>query len=63
MTYVYGMKLRGFSIGCQPNKGFVKRIDSTNSKYYDLVEYNRKLTEEEVQRYGLDLIEGDGNEN
>ena len=63
MTYTYGMKLRGFSIGCQPNKGFIKRINSTDSKYYDLIEYDRKLTDEEVKRYSLNLIEGEDNEN
>ena len=57
MTYTYGMKLRGFSIGCQPKEGFIKRLDDNSGKYHDLIVYNRKLTEEEVNQYELDYIE------
>ncbi len=56
MTYTYGMKNRGFSIGCQPSKGFVERKDSDNKKYFDLIVYDRELTDEEVSRYELELI-------
>lgn len=63
MKYTYGMKQRGFSIGCQPTKGFVERKDSDNDKYYDLIVYNRKLTDEEISRYGLELIEGENMKN
>lgn len=55
--YKYGMRLRGFSHGCQPMKGLLKAEDSTDSRYYSILRYNRKLTEEELRDYELDLIE------
>lgn len=54
--YSYGMKLRGYSIGCQPKEGLVKRIDCLNEEYYDILIYNRPLTEEEIQKYDLEKI-------
>lgn len=56
MAYKYGMRLRGFSLGCQPMKGFIDREDG-GSKYWDILVYDRKLTEEEVRDYELDYIE------
>lgn len=53
--YVYGMRNRGFSLGCQPMDGFVRREDCVGG-YHDLLVYNRKLTEEEVRNYELDLV-------
>ena len=52
--FVYGMRLRGFSPGCQPKDGFVERRDS--SKYHDEIVYSRHLTDEEVREYELDFI-------
>ena len=57
MKYLYGMKNRGYSLGCQPRKGLVERKDSDNKDYFDLLVYSRKLTEEEVKSYELELIE------
>ena len=57
MTYTYGMKLRGFSIGCQPKEGFIERKDDTTGKYYDVIVYERELTNEEIEHYGLERIE------
>lgn len=53
MLYKYGMRIRGFSIGCQP-AGVVKRIDDPVGKYWDIIFYERKLTEEELRHYSLD---------
>lgn len=50
MEYRYGMRLRGFSIGCQP-KGVIRREDS--DKYWDIIVYDRPLTEEEIRHYSL----------
>lgn len=47
ILYVYGMRLRGFAPLCQPKDGFVERRDSTT--YHDLIVYDRKLTEKEMQ--------------
>ena len=32
MKYIYGMRMRGFSIGTQPKKGFIERQDSKDQK-------------------------------
>lgn len=52
----YGMRIRGFSIGCQPKAGFIERIDDTTGKYWDIIIYDRKLTDEETTTYSLDYI-------
>ena len=58
MLYKYGMRLRGFSIGCQPMDGLVEWDDCDNdSEYYSVITYDRKLTKEEVSGYDLDLVE------
>ncbi len=59
MEYRYGMRMRGFSLGCQPKQGFIERQDDTTGKYYDVIVYDRELTEEEVDQYDLDLIKED----
>lgn len=56
MMYKYGMRLRGFSIGCQPMNGFVERKDDESGKYWDIIVYDRELTEEEVRHYSLDKL-------
>lgn len=53
----YGMRLRGFSMGAQPMEGFIKRHDDLTGKYYDIVEYDRELTEEEMNTYSMDPIQ------
>jgi hypothetical protein len=55
--YRYGMRLRGFSPGCQPKDGFVKREDDKKGKYHDVLIYNRKLSEKEMVDYELDYLE------
>ena len=56
MEYRYGRRMRGFSIGCQPKKGLVRREDDSSDKYYDILVYDRPLTDEEVSGYELDEI-------
>ncbi|MCR5669651.1 MAG: hypothetical protein K6G10_01480 [Butyrivibrio sp.] len=51
MEYAYGMRLRGFSPGCQPMEGFVERRDS--DKFWDVIVYNRHLTDDEIRHYSL----------
>ena len=60
--YSYGMRLRGFSIGCQPMKGLLFTADDESGRYYDLLVYDRKLTDKELSDYELDYI-GDGKMN
>lgn len=54
--YVYGMRLRGFSIGCQPMNGFIERRDSVADNFYDVLVYSRLLTEQELKDYDLTFI-------
>lgn len=54
--YEYGMRLRGFSPFCQPMNGLIERKDDLSGRYYDILIYNRKLTESELSEYELDFI-------
>ena len=54
--YGYGMRLRGFSPGCQPMDGFFGRTDSKCDDYYDVLWYTRELTDDECRHYSLDFI-------
>lgn len=56
MEHKYGMRLRGFSIGCQPKAGLVRREDDLTGKYYDIIVYDRLLTEKEIEDYELSFI-------
>lgn len=55
--YIYGMRLRGFSLGAQPMGGFMERRDDCTGKYFDILVYNRPLTEREIKQYELDFLE------
>ena len=52
MEYRYGMRLRGFSPGCQPMKGLLRRED--DKRYYDILIYERPLMDKELRDYELD---------
>lgn len=62
--YKYGMRLRGFSPGCQPMRGLLWREDDITGLYWDIIVYDRHLTDEELRDYELDEIrpaeEGEG---
>ena len=58
IEYRYGMRLRGFSPGCQPMKGLLRREDSHTPAYYDVLVYDRELTREELRDYELDTLGG-----
>ena len=53
--FLYGMRLRGFSIGCQPS-GVLMRMDDPSGRYWDIVAYDRKLEDSEAETYDLDYI-------
>lgn len=61
MTYLYGMRLRGFSLGCQPKYGFIERLDDPSGRYYDILTYDRQLSNKELEDYELDYL-GEGSE-
>lgn len=56
--HYYGMRLRGYAPGCQPKgvKEVVELDASFKRKYWDVISYDRKLTEEEVKNYELDYL-------
>jgi hypothetical protein len=54
--YVYGMRLRGFSLGAQPMDGFIERRDDCTGKFFDILVYDRPLTESEIYRYELSFL-------
>jgi len=54
--FLYGMRLRGFSPGCQPMKGLVLASEDKSGKYYDILSYARKLSDEDVRNYELDYL-------
>lgn len=56
MEYRYGMRLRGFSPGCQPKEGLLRREDDPTGKYWDILVYDRILTDQEIRSYELDPI-------
>ncbi len=55
-VYTYGMRLRGFSPGCQPRDGLLGREDDNSGKYHDVILYSRKLTDKELNDYELDYL-------
>ena len=57
IQYRYGMLHRPFSIGCQPMDGFVYRQGSNDKRYWDILYYNRRLTDEELRSYELEELE------
>ena len=54
--YRYGMRLRGFSPGCQPMSGLIEYEPDRSDKYYDILIYGRKLTDQEISDYELEEI-------
>ena len=60
VRYYYGMRLRGFSIGCQPMEGLIGTVDmgclKTKVPYHDVLCYARPLTEKELEDYELDYL-------
>lgn len=58
LRFRYGMRLRGFSPGCQPKDGFIERQDDETGKYHDILIYNRPLSDEELTNYELDFLGG-----
>ena len=50
------MRLRGFSLGCQPMLGLVERQDDPTGRYHDILLYDRRLTCTEEYEYELDEI-------
>lgn len=60
MRYVYGMRLRPYSIGCQPREGLVRANPHeayfNRRRYWSVLTYDRPLTDYELENYDLDFI-------
>ena len=54
--FVYGMRCRGFSPGCQPKDGFVDAETDPLDDYWNIIVYSRKLTRKELEQYELDFL-------
>lgn len=54
--YRYGMRLRGFSIGCQPMQGLQDVMSDKDGRYYDILGYDRELTVKEIEDYELTFL-------
>jgi hypothetical protein len=50
------MRLRGYSIGCQPKEGFVTVSEDILDEYHNILYYDRKLSEEVCEIYELDYL-------
>ena len=56
--YKYGMRLRGFSPGCQPMEGLVRVEHPLDMiKWWDILVYDRELNDTELFLYDLDKVE------
>ena len=58
-VYAYGMRLRGFSPGCQPMEGLLGNLGAfkyNGRLYHGALIYDRPLTEKEIRDYELDEI-------
>ena len=56
MEFKYGMRLRGFSLGCQPMRGLIRREDDNTGRYRDILVYDRRLSADEIDSYELSAI-------
>ena len=54
MLYMYGMRLRPVGIGAQP-KDFA-HVDCSNSRYWNVLYYERELSGQEMYNYNLDYL-------
>ena len=54
--YLYGMRLRPLGIACQPKEGFVERRDDSSNLFWDIIVYNKELSNKEVDDYDLKFL-------
>lgn len=55
-VYLYGMRARGFSPGCQPTEGWLDTETDPLDEYHNVLVYSRQLDEKELREYELDYI-------
>lgn len=54
--YKYGMKLRGYSVACQPLHRLTGVKEDNTGRYYNILTYDRQLELREMRLYGLVFI-------
>ena len=57
VKWLYGMLERPFGIGCQPKEGLIGVEPIIGRGCYDVISYDRSLTQEEKDHYNLVFIE------
>ena len=60
--FMYGMRLRPFSIGCQPMNGLIRVEEDNTGKYWNILYYAFPLNDHEQDGYELDYL-GEEREN
>lgn len=55
--YFYGMRLRGYSLGCQPMNGLIMVMDDSKGDYHSILVYTRRLSDQELSDYELDMLD------
>ena len=53
MRYTYGMRLRPAGPGAQPKEGLQEIKTDPKDEYWDLLVYDRELSEKEIHDYEL----------
>ena len=53
IIYKYGMKYRGFSIGCQPLENLIEAQEDPTNNYFNILLYSAPLTPEQIASYQL----------
>lgn len=59
MKFYYGMRLRGVAPGCQPKEGLVDWQEDSSGKYWNVLVYDRPLTDRECFEFDLDWIKNE----
>ena len=54
--FMYGMRLRPFSIGCQPINGLIRIEEDKTGKYWNILIYANPLNDHEQDDYELDYL-------
>lgn len=54
--FKYGMRLRPFSIGCQPMAGLMKVEEDPTGNYWNILYYADPLNDHEQDGYELDYL-------
>lgn len=55
-VFMYGMRLRPFSIGCQPMEGLIRAEDDKTGKYWNILYYAEPMNDHELEAYELDYL-------